>query len=420
MKKTVNSHSAAFNMFKQSANALERWEQGNNLNRILREHPSRSLLANLLYNLFRHRAVIDWIIDQHLNYGVEQKLRNILRIALTDILYLQGAAPEVITDVAVRYTKNCCSNKKSRFINAVLRNILREGAESCQEQALRHGDPAVRLELSTELYQQWKRRNSEELESLSKLLATPAPLIVRAVNRRKRSWTDVPPFLQPLPAPEWAKHEQFFRCTDPHAMFTSEIFHNGELYLQDPATLLAVNLLIPSPGETIADLCCAPGGKAVCIAEKMAGEGTLLCLDRSFERLKMTEPHIADFPNTCLGVARVEQPPLPPASLDAILLDVPCSNTGVIRRRPDIRWHFSRANLANLITIQQQMLATAVTLIKPGGRIVYSTCSIEEEENRLQIQRFVKEHSEIQKVEDKALLPASSHDGAYAALLTRL
>lgn len=418
MKKHKNNISSACQMFRESATALDRWDNGDNLNRVLREYSGRSLLANLLYNLFRHRAVIDWIIDRHLSHQVEQKLRNVLRIALTDILYLQGPPPQVITDVAVRFTKERYSDKKARFINAVLRNILRETADAWLEKAKREGPPPVSLELSPELYRQWKRRDPEELNSLSRLLTTPAPLIVRAVKKN----TDYPPdpgeFLERFPSPEWAEDEDFYKCTDAAAMFSSRAFLNGDFYLQDPATLLAVKLLNPAPGETAADLCCAPGGKSICLAEKMNEKGMLLCMDRSHKRLKMAAGHIERFANAFASVAKVEEAPLPPASLDAVLLDVPCSNTGVIRRRPDIRWHFSRENLSALITVQQRMLEAAADLLKPGGRLVYSTCSIEPEENQGQIHRFLKRHSSFKMADQKSLSPESGHDGAYAALIT--
>jgi 16S rRNA (cytosine967-C5)-methyltransferase len=101
------------------------------------------------------------------------------------------------------------------------------------------------------------------------------------------------------------------------------------------------------------------------------------------------------------------------------MLDVPCSNTGVIRRRPDVRWAFSEASLRELSALQAQILHAGVVLLKPGGRVVYSTCSIEKEENHDQIRAFLDSHSDFVLLAERQLLPTASHDGAYAALLRR-
>jgi 16S rRNA (cytosine967-C5)-methyltransferase len=118
-------------------------------------------------------------------------------------------------------------------------------------------------------------------------------------------------------------------------------------------------------------------------------------------------------------VADAAVPPFPPGTFDALLLDVPCSNTGVLRRRPDVRWRFSTAQLADLTNIQRGILRAAADLVRRGGRLVYSTCSIEPEENSDQVQRLLREHDEYLLERDAELLPTQMHDGAYAALLRR-
>ena len=410
--------SSALKMFEQADTVLRQWEEGANLNRSLKNYGERSLLTNIIYNIFRHRAVLDWIIDSYVKYKIDAPLRNILRISLCDILYLHGMPAEIIADVAVRFAKQKQSRKKANFINGVIRNILRAGADNCRQQALEKGAPYVRLELSPQLYEKWKDRDDNELKQLAETLKTPAPLFVRT-----RTHTDpeqVNSFLEEIDSLTWLPPDvQFFRCTDAAALFKSRLFRDNLLYVQDPATLLAPALLNPVPGENIADLCCAPGGKAIFIAEQLQQQGGLLCMDRSETRLKTAAKELSKFPHVSLRQGDAVNPDLPSASFDAVLLDVPCSNTGVIRRRPDVRWNFSQANLKELITLQQRILNAAADLIRPGGRLVYSTCSIEEEENRLQTQNFLEDNRSFEKITDKLLLPTASHDGAYAALLSR-
>ena len=147
--------------------------------------------------------------------------------------------------------------------------------------------------------------------------------------------------------------------------------------------------------------------------------GTLLCADRSEARLQRVRENLTGFASITYAVADAATPPFPPASFDAVLLDVPCSNTGVIRRRPDVRWRFTRASLRELLELQAAILHGAAALVRPGGRLVYSTCSIEPEENAGQVRRFLAQHAEFAIAAERQLPPTETHDGAYAALLVR-
>ena len=160
-----------------------------------------------------------------------------------------------------------------------------------------------------------------------------------------------------------------------------EAVDTTRFYIQDPSTLLAPMLLAPQPGETIADLCAAPGGKSLILAEMLNGAGKLLCRDRSPERLKSIQENLRLWNNVQIEEGDAAADALPKHAWDAILLDVPCSNTGVIRRRPDVRWHFSLNKLQELVALQQRILENCADAVRPGGRIIYSTCSLEEEEN---------------------------------------
>jgi len=418
MRKHQNSSaSAAYQLFDQGTKILEQWQSGRNLAKLLRQYEQRSLLTNLIYNAFRHLAVIDWIIDACVKGGLEVQLRNTLRISLGDILYMHGLPEEVVCDVAVRYTKSRHSRQKANFINGVLRRIIRQGAENWRLTALAEGEPYVKFELSPELYRQWHKRDNEEIAYLSELLKSPAPLTVRA--RGSVSPAEVNTFLKEIPSPSWASAEQFFECSDARALFKSELFKQNRFYVQDPSTLLAPSLVNPGGDENIADLCCAPGGKALILAEQMEDRGVLLCMDRSSTRLSTAASHLSKFTHTLIVLGSVEHAPVRKEALDALLLDVPCSNTGVIRRRPDVRWRFSQGNLHELMKKQAELLDKSAGLVKAGGRLVYSTCSIEEEENQAQIKEFLLQHPEFQKIEEKLLVPDRHHDGAYAALLKK-
>ncbi len=218
-------------------------------------------------------------------------------------------------------------------------------------------------------------------------------------------------------------------------------FRDGWFYIQDPSTLLAVCELAPQPGETILDLCAAPGGKTTFIAQLMSNEGKIIACDISEERLKLIQENCQRLGVTCVEFCRsrgdeahseksgignqkseISQRLLTssPTDLkfDRILVDAPCSNTGVMRRRVDLRWRISAEEISRLRQTQLDLLKLAATKLKPGGILVYSTCSLEPEENSEVVKEFLREHKNFKLEGERELLPfADNVDGAYVARL---
>jgi len=198
-------------------------------------------------------------------------------------------------------------------------------------------------------------------------------------------------------------------------------FADGAFAIQDPATLEAVRLLQVAPGQRVLDACAAPGGKAARIARLLQGQGELVALERHADRLPLlreTLERLAPGRNVTLHQAdatRVEADDLG-GKFDRILLDVPCSNSGVLRRRPDARWRVDPARTSQLIRLQRHLLDNAAHLLAPGGRLVYSTCSIDAAENEEQIAAFLKRYPQFRLADFATLLPPGT-DGAYAAAL---
>jgi 16S rRNA (cytosine967-C5)-methyltransferase len=207
-------------------------------------------------------------------------------------------------------------------------------------------------------------------------------------------------------------------------------FEDGLFLIQDPSTLGCVDLLAPLPGEIVLDACAAPGGKSAALRDRMT-DGTLLACDLHEDRLVRLRENATrlKWDRTFIGQADACQPASLEAALKrhhldaphAILLDVPCSNTGVLRRRADARWRFSETRLEQLLATQRRMLDAAARLVPPGGRIVYSTCSIETEENEKQKTRFLDMHANFRAAgEFRSRPPTSGMDGAYAVRLERV
>lgn len=193
-------------------------------------------------------------------------------------------------------------------------------------------------------------------------------------------------------------------------------FRAGWFYIQDPSTLLAVRELDPQPGETILDLCAAPGGKTTFIAQQMNNEGKIIAHDSFADRLKLIRENCTRLGVTCATATATFN--FQPATFDRILVDAPCSNTGVMRRRVDLRWLIQPPEIERLRATQLVLLNQAATVLKPGGVIVYSTCSLEPEENSELVKQFLAANTGFKLETERQLLPfADNVDGAYVARL---
>lgn len=207
-------------------------------------------------------------------------------------------------------------------------------------------------------------------------------------------------------------------------------FAEGWFSVQDESAQEAALLLAPQPGETILDLCAAPGGKTTHLAELMQNSGRILAADVDAERLERVHQSCRrlglTIVETCvLPDLRAEQTSssvreaLPSRPFDAALVDVPCSNTGVLGKRPDARWRIRPEDLRELPQLQQRLLRAALELVRPGGRVVYSTCSIEPEENADVVRAVLAEETQWSLAQERWAIPGRPGDGGYLALLKR-
>ena len=201
-------------------------------------------------------------------------------------------------------------------------------------------------------------------------------------------------------------------------------FRQGLFYIQDPSTLLAVTQLNPHPGETILDLCAAPGGKLTYLAQQMQNEGLLVAHDVSPDRLRLIQENCArlgvTWVQTIKNVSHANIRTQSARLFDRILIDAPCSNTGVMSRRVDLRWRIQPEEIDRLQKEQMHLLHAGAQLLRPGGTLVYSTCSLEPEENEEVLKEFLLQDPEFQLEAERWLLPfVEEVDGAYVARLQR-
>lgn len=408
---------------------LIEWEKGENpeLGWFTEDPQVKSIGADLLKQYFRYRGFILAILDQLCQKQPKPELARLLQLGVGQLIFHGGIRPEHLVNALVDRVKRGKQARAAGFVNGVLRNFMRQfpklqahDNEQPVEARLREtfGTKFNRLLLGTQLYDYWmKLYGAEAVNERCEELTVQAPLTVR--QRRESDLILPVEVLRPIELPEWAGDQRFFVCEDPQALFGLSDF-NHHFYVQDLSTLMAPAMFSIKPDGTYGDFCAAPGGKSLIIAEQLQKPGVLFCGDINPGRLKRLEENLHSC--DCVNIRTIDacKPVFPPETFDGILLDVPCSNTGVIRRRPDVRWRFSTEVIQALQIIQMQMVRKAVGLLKKGGELVYSTCSIDEHENSRQVELILKEFPELKLICQKQLLPSEVADGAFAATLQKI
>jgi 16S rRNA (cytosine967-C5)-methyltransferase len=215
---------------------------------------------------------------------------------------------------------------------------------------------------------------------------------------------------------DWVGENLCFELKSLPPLARLESFQKGWFYVQDPSTLMAVRLLDPQPGEIILDLCAAPGGKTTFIAQLMRNQGRIVACDSSPERLKLLRENCLRLGATCVEPQPLRAPDARPSRLfDRVLVDAPCSNTGVMRRRVELRWRLRLDEIHQLRALQLELLTQAAAQVKPGGVLVYSTCSLEPEENSEVVTAFLAAQPGFTLEATRELQPfVDNSDGAFA------
>ena len=418
----------AFNVRTYAADALIDWQQGKHyadslVKRYTRDyslsHEDRNLLNAIVVGVIRNQSLLDHYISILREGKIDTEVRTVLRVGLYQLLFM-GIAEHA----AVHETVEGSRKGIRGLVNACLRRALREKEEllAIQETLA----PNIRYSHPKWLYQHWLENfTPEQTIALMQWNQAPSKTTFRinplhpeaaeiiAQSDKALPLTDIEPGNENLPA--------YFTS---NGLPPVEWIENGLIYIQDPATRHAVDLLAPQPGETILDACAAPGGKSTQIAAAMNNQGTLTCTDSNPKRLPRLDENLE---NQGVTIAEIEifdwTEPAPLEWLnhfDAILLDVPCSNTGVLRKRVDARWRITPDTFTQLQTLQLNILENAIECLKPGGRLVYSTCSIDDAENTNLIKQFLTKHPEISLQKETQIYPfLHQTDGAYAALLVK-
>ena len=377
--------------------------------------------------MVRWQAALDWLIARKTD-GRTQKavLQNLLRLGLYQLFWLDRIPGHAAVHETVEQAKQSGFGPQAGFVNAVLRGYLRELDPTRQALTeLKGTHPAIGFSHPAWLVTRWQQQWGENAVRLldwnnapprtfarvNTLKVDPAKLLVQW--REENVDYD---FVRR----DWLEENLVFELKSHPPLAQLPSFRAGTFYVQDPSTLLAVRELEPQPGETVLDLCAAPGGKTTYIAQLVKNEARIVARDTSADRLGLIQENCGRLGISCVETQDIRQPPAAHRQFDRILIDAPCSNTGVMRRRVDLRWRIEPAEIERLQKTQLDLLDQAAALVRPGGILVYSTCSLEPEENTGVVKSFLAVHPGFRLERDRQLLPfVDAVDGAYVARLRR-
>jgi 16S rRNA (cytosine967-C5)-methyltransferase len=389
----------------------------------------RHLCQELAYGIVRWQGTLDWLISRKTEGRAQRPmLQNLLRLGLYQIFWLDRIPHHAAVHETVELSRQRGFHSQAGFVNAVLRGYLREFEATKRLLAeLRTQQPHLGYSHPEWLVARWRERwGADRAAQLMDWNNRPPKTFAR-VNTLKADpgklltqWRDEAVEYDFVRG-DWLEENLVFELKSHPPLSGLPSFQQGLFYVQDPSTLLAARELDPQRGESVLDLCAAPGGKLTYIAQLMGNEGRLLAHDTAPERLELIEQNCARLGVTCVHtVLPATLNSQPSTRFDRILIDAPCSNTGVMRRRVDLRWRIRPGEIARLRAAQGELLRQAASLLKPGATLVYSTCSLEPEENGEVVDEFLGEHADFKLERSRELLPfVEGVDGTYVARMVR-
>jgi 16S rRNA (cytosine967-C5)-methyltransferase len=380
----------------------------------------RSNCQSLFLGALRHGHFAKMAYAPLLRKKPRRLVESILMVAAFEFLSESADRRPKIVHHAVERSKGLVNKYERGFLNAVLRKLPEALDQTAKE-------PFAPLSHPRWLCERWKRDFGET--SALRLLEWNQKIPSMYVKVFDRAGVEIPDSLE---ATKWPN---FFRI-GPSTRWKEDItpmLNRGTAYIKDPSTRLAPELLAPKPGESVLDLCAAPGGKAFDVAHLMKLEGQIVAVDLPGNRIARLKENLDSIQSGKLTTSVVEADILQldrqqlaasdaPLQYDAVMLDAPCSNTGVIQRRTDVKWRLTETDIAQCAELQTQLIIKAAQFVRPDGRLVYSTCSIEATENEDVVECFLAspQGREFSKVECLRSYPwERGHDGAGATLLKR-
>ena len=371
----------------------------------------KAFMTEIFYGVLRNKKFLDYIIEKNTKEIKKEWIRNLLRISIYQITFMDSDNKGIVweaTELAKKY-----SIAISKFINGTLRNYLRNKDSELKNLAdeknyeVLYSIPKWFCDI---LEKQYGNDNLKQaITSLKKI-----PYLSVRVNKLKYSEEEFEEFLKEKDIQIIKKVDTVYYINS-GLIINSEEFKTGKIIAQDASSYLAAKNLEVIPNELVLDICAAPGGKTAVLAENMENIGEIIAIDIHQHKIKLIDTNMKK-----LGIDIVKAIIMDARNVnkqgrkfDKILVDVPCSGYGVIRKKPEILYSKNRENIEELAKLQLEILNSAADILKDGGELIYSTCTITDEENTNNIEKFLKEREEF-KVE-KLYIPKNV-SGDYDSL----
>ncbi|KJS01248.1 MAG: 16S rRNA methyltransferase [Peptococcaceae bacterium BRH_c4a] len=376
------------------------------LSRILEQHKpgglDRAFATEVVYGTLRSLNTLDWILQQHVNQPLEKQtpwIRNILRLGVYQIMYMDRVPAPAAINEAANQARRFGHPGVVKFVNGVLRNVLRKAGEISFPSL--ESDPVKHISLKYShpawMVERWiAQMGVRETISLCMANNRPAPHTAR-VNTLKTTRDRLIELLagEGVRAAKTRYAPEGIDLEGAGGLRGFPPFEQGLFQVQDESSMLVGHAVSPPPGSLVLDVASAPGGKATHLAQLMDDRGTVMAADIHPHKLKLIEENCQRLGINCVKPVMADARNLSAEFLeraDFVLLDAPCSGTGVLRRKPDSRWRKFPEQIPEITILQREMLEEASRCLKPGGILVYSTCSVLPEENQDQVRAFLQSH----------------------------
>jgi len=381
-----------------------------------------AFVRELVYGVLENKIYLDYIIEQYIRTPIGKMKASdlmVLRLGLYQLKFLDGVPEYAAVNESVDMARKYCRGREG-FINGVLRSFLRAGKEV--ELPDRTKDEvrylSVRYSYEPWIIELWLEQYAPDFVEELLAAGNMTPDLTIRVNTLKTSRED----LKRRIVAKGYKAEDGVLCKEAlhvegRGLLGGKLFNSGMFSVQDESSILAVNMLDPQPEETVMDVCAAPGGKTLAIAEKMRNRGNVIAwdiykrklaiIDKEAKRLGVTNVSTRTWDATRVDSSMIEK-------ADRVLVDAPCSGLGVVRRKPEIKYKKKSSEIDELPEKQLAILSASSKYLKPGGTLVYSTCTISPHENQHVVREFLKRNPGFSKEEELQLLPnVNGTDGFF-------
>ncbi len=444
-KKLVNARSAAAFIVQQVL--VDGAYTNIAVNKFLRNNPledlERRLLTELVYGTVKAVGTIDWYLQQCVTRPldkIEKEILSVLRISVYQIIYMPRIPNSAACNEAVKLARSLSNEGSAKFVNAVLRSLLRKQEAGEFKFPDQEQDDAGYLSLQyfhpRWLIKRWLGPYGRDgVERLLQFDNTAAPVCLRTNTltiTREQLLASLAEAGAECHASKWSKDG--IVCEKLPSL--SSVFAKLEnaFYVQDESSMLVGHVVAPEPGMRVLDMCSAPGGKTTHVAQLMENQGEIIACDVHEHKLKLIQENAARLNISIIKPQLSDGTIFRPEwgeSFDRVLVDAPCSGLGVLRRRAEARWRKKRNELKLFPTLQLKILRNASRYVKDGGRLIYSTCTIEQAENHYLVEEFLQARPEWQRVpfkhpltgvlvDELQLLPQNDGtDGFYICILEK-